>query len=33
MASDVLNASGELSRQAETLRNEVEKFIATIRKG
>jgi methyl-accepting chemotaxis protein len=33
MATDVLNASGELSRQSETLRLEVEKFISTIRAG
>jgi methyl-accepting chemotaxis protein len=30
-ASQVLSAAGELSKQSETLRGEVDRFLATIR--
>ena len=30
-ASNVLEAAGELSRQSEMLRNEVSKFLATVK--
>jgi methyl-accepting chemotaxis protein len=30
-ASNVLDAAGELSRQSKLLRNEVSKFLATVK--
>jgi methyl-accepting chemotaxis protein len=32
-AKQVLDAAGELSRQGETLRDEVDKFLAAVRAG